>query len=104
MEVVLERLNPRAQAVLGVISSIIGIFICCILVWYGVMVTYEQWLSGAYRYTNLETPNYIVLIIIPIGSLLFLIQFIRRAHKYIGELRIPAEPEQQEDVEYTKQA
>jgi len=104
MEVVIDRLKPRARAFLGIVSSIIGIGICFIFVWYGTQVTWEQWLSGDYRYTNLETPNYIVNLIIPVGSFFFLIQFMRRAFKYFGEFRVPPEPKQEAVVEVTKQA
>jgi len=104
MEVVVDRLRLRVQAFLSIVSSIIGLGICSILVWYGGRVTWEAWVSGDYRYTNLGTPNYIVLLIIPIGSFLFLIQFIRRTYKYFGEFKTPPEQKQTEVVEVTKQA
>ena len=102
MEIVLNRLRPRTQALLGIMSSIIRIGICCILVWYGAQVTWDHWLRGAYRYTVLETPNYLVLLIIPIGSFLLFIQFLRRTYKYFGEFRAPPEPKQRKAVETTQ--
>ena len=41
VDIVLSHLNPRAQALLGIISSIIGIIVCMVLVWNGTLVSYD---------------------------------------------------------------
>jgi C4-dicarboxylate transporter DctQ subunit len=88
IDFLLNRFKPRGQALVEIISSIIIVIICGILVWYGAQVTWDQWLRGAYRPTLLDIPNTYVLIIIPIGSLLLLIQGVLRIHKYLREFRI----------------
>jgi len=91
MDIVLNRVEHRTQALLGIISSIIGVGICLVLTWYGAKVTWEHWLRGIYQATTLNIPNAYVLVIIPIGSFLFFIQFLRRTYKYIGEFRLASE-------------
>ena len=94
MDILLNRLTPGTQAWLGIISSIIGIVICVILAWYGAQVTWNHWLRGTYRVSMMNIPNAFILVIIPIGSLFFLIQFLRRICKFFDELKKPPKPEQ----------
>ena len=87
VDIVTGHLNPRAQALLGIISSIIGIIVCMILVWYGIQVSYNYTQGGLYEPTLLELPKGPLLAIIPIGSFLLLIQFVRRTYGYLQRFR-----------------
>jgi C4-dicarboxylate transporter, DctQ subunit len=83
MDVVVEFLSPRIRLVCNVFSSILGAMVCLVLVWFGTKVTWHLYQSGTLTTTYLEVPKYPLTIVIPFGSLLFMIQFIRRAYGLI---------------------
>ena len=81
VDILVTRLKPRTVALLGVVSSIIGIFISLVLTVFGTTVTWDYFQRGIYTPSVMEIPVYLIIMIIPIGSLLLLTQFIRRAVK-----------------------
>ncbi|MFC2013659.1 TRAP transporter small permease subunit [Chloroflexota bacterium] len=87
MDLVVGRLNPRARSILNIITSILGMMVCLGFTCFGVIATQGYYESGFSSPTVLETPEWIILIIIPIGCFLLVIQFIRRIHGHLGELR-----------------
>ncbi len=87
VDIVLGRVNPRAQASLNILSSIIGIIVCIVLVWYGTLVSYDYIQGGLFEPTLLEIPKGPLLAIIPVGSFLLLIQFMRRTYGYLQHWR-----------------
>ena len=87
MDLLLNRLNPRPRSILNIITSIIGAFCCGVLVWYGSLSTWDNFVRGAFEPTVLEIPSAYVLVIIPIGSFLFFIQCLRRGYGYFKSWR-----------------
>lgn len=87
MDILVNALNPRAQAWLGIITSVIGIIISLYLVVWGSMVAWDHYQRGVFQMTPLLMPTAPLLAIIPIGSILLLIQFLRRTHGYLGARR-----------------
>lgn len=83
LDVVVERLSPRVQALLGSITSILSIIISLLLVVYGFQVTWDCFQRGIFRLTPLLAPMWPLIIIIPIGSLFLLVQFVRRTYGYL---------------------
>jgi TRAP-type C4-dicarboxylate transport system permease small subunit len=88
VDIVLNRLKPRTVALLGVVSSSIGVFVSITLIIYGFSVAWDYFQRGIYTPTALEIPVSPILVIIPIGSVLLLIQFLRRTSLSIGGLLI----------------
>lgn len=88
MDLLLNRLNPRTQALLNVITSIIGATICLIIAWYSVEATWENFRVGYQFAGQLNVPKFTVLLIIPIGSFLLFIQFLRRTNGYLASWRV----------------
>lgn len=82
VDIVSSRVNSRVKALLGIISSAIGIFICTQLIWYGALNSVKFTQQGIFDPTVLELPKGPLLAIIPIGSFLLLIQFLRRIYDY----------------------
>ena len=80
VDIFLSLLSSRTRAGLKIFSSLIGIIVSFCLVWYGFAVSWEHFQDGIYNITLLEFPKAPLLAIIPIGSLLLLAQFIRRAY------------------------
>lgn len=93
VDIVLNRLRPRVRTFFQIIFSIIGAIVFLILVWYGGQVTWQHFERGLYIPSALNIPNAYVLVIIPIGSLLFFIQCLRQTNKYLGELGGPPKQE-----------
>ena len=87
IDILYALLSQRHINILGLVSSIIGIFICAVLTYYGAKVTWDHFARGMYNPTLMEFPKGPLLIIIPIGTLLLMIQFIRRSFTLLTELR-----------------
>jgi len=87
MDILTNALNPKTQALLGIITSIIGIVISVYLVVWGSLTTLDHYQRGIFEMTPLLMPTAPLLVIIPIGSILLLIQFVRRAFGYLKAWR-----------------
>lgn len=83
VDLLVNHLNSRIQALILIVTSVIGAFVMLILTWFGGRVTLDFYRRGVPTLEYLKTPEYLVLIIIPIGSFFLGIQFLRRAHKYL---------------------
>lgn len=86
VDVFTARLKPKAQAITGIMGSTIGAFVCLIITWFGSIETWDNFQRGVRIPSILEFPKGPILAIIPLGSLLFMIQFIRRAIGYFKDL------------------
>ncbi|MGD8386683.1 MAG: TRAP transporter small permease [Desulfobacteraceae bacterium] len=84
VDIILNRMKPRTIALFGVISSLIGVFVSSVLTWFGATVTWDYFQRGIYTPSVMEIPVYLILMIIPIGSLFLTAQFIRRTLKNIA--------------------
>ena len=87
MDLVLNRLRPRAQSILNMITSAVSAIALLIIVRYSARATWEYFLNDYYVPGLLEPPQWAILIIIPIGSLLVSIQFLRRTYGYLTNWR-----------------
>jgi len=95
VDVFVNQLNPRAQTVFGIVTSTVGVIICLGLVWYGVQVTWDHILRHVMAAESLiKVPYAPILAIIPIGSFLLMLQFLRRAYGYLGSWRASVNKEQ----------
>ncbi len=84
VDIILSRLKPLKIAVLGIFSSVLGIFVCFILTVYGFKVTMECINKGLYTTTTLEIPMFVIIGVIPIGCLMLFVQFIRRTLRFVA--------------------
>lgn len=78
VDIIISRLGPKTVSFLGVISSLIGLFISIVLTIFGTSVTLDYYYRGVYTPTAMEIPIYIILLIIPVGSFFLFVQFFRR--------------------------
>ena len=85
MDVVLNLFGPKSRAFINFITSILCVIVCLVITWYSALVTWDYYQAGYYFSTPLETPKFIILVIIPVGSFTFLIQFLITAYTYLGE-------------------
>ncbi len=86
MDIVLIRLPARTQALVNIITSLIGAVACLIVAWFGTKVTLDNIHSGAHLSTVLEPQTFLIVMIVPFGSILLCIQFFKRAFGYFQNL------------------
>ena len=84
VDAVLTQLSPRAQTLLNLVTSIIGVMICLLITWYGAKVTVDHFLRGSFFVGIPEWPSAPVIAIVPIGSFLLFIQFLRRSAGFMA--------------------
>jgi TRAP-type C4-dicarboxylate transport system permease small subunit len=80
VDVVVERLNPRARLWFNVIISILIGALCLVMAFSGVSATLNVYRRGVFTVTTLEVPLALLVAVIPLGFFLLFIQFLRRAY------------------------
>ena len=93
MDVVIENMHPKIRLVCNVAGSILGAVVCLVLVWFGMKVTWHLYQSGTLTTSYLRLPKYPFMFVIPFGSFMFMIQFIRRAYGFIRAGSVPQSEE-----------
>lgn len=92
VEILASQLNPRAQTLLSIITSILGAMMFLVITWFGAEVTHDHWVRHVvYPETVTGVPKAVILAVIPAGSFLLFIQFLRRTYRYLESWR--ASPE-----------
>ena len=82
VEVFIERLNPRQQRRLGLIISVLGAIVCAIMTWQGAATVWDFYVRGTNVAREWQVPQFVVYLVIPIGSAFQTLEFIRRAGRY----------------------
>lgn len=87
VDILTSHMKPTTRYRLLSITSFMGFLITSVVTIWGVIAV-----SGAYRDDliipkQLGTPKYLVMIVIPVGSLLLAAQFLRRIMKSVEDLR-----------------
>ena len=99
VDLLLNRLNPRAQAMLNIITSGISAIVCLILTYYGLQVTVQLFQENYFTPTILHIPKFIFTAVIGFGLLLLFLQFLRNISRYWSNIR--GEATKKEDHEET---
>lgn len=87
IDLLINRLKPRNQVRLSIITSIMAAIICLVIAWYSGRVTWISFQTDYLSPTELRFPLFIILFIIPVGSFLLFIQFLIRISGLLGQLR-----------------
>jgi len=87
MDWLLNRLNPRNQALLNIITSILAAIVWLAIAWYGGQLTWGLYLEAVHIESELQPLKAPLVAIIPVGSFLLFIQLLRRAYGYLGSWR-----------------
>lgn len=82
MDIVIERLKPAVQAWLNILTSAMAAICCLIVTVYGVTACWGFYEKGQFYHAYLEPPKWIIVGIVPIGTFLLFIQFLRRTWGY----------------------
>lgn len=81
VDIVVTRLGFAAQKAMDVFTSLVGIGVCSVLVWFGTVVSWDHYQRDIPVIKTLEVPKFLLLGIIPLGSALLIVEFVRRAHR-----------------------
>jgi C4-dicarboxylate transporter, DctQ subunit len=80
IDTLLNKMNSRQQALMNIITSILGVLMFAAVTVYSALATLTAYREHLWMSTTLQTPKWVILIVIPVGSLLLLIQFVRRVY------------------------
>ena len=94
MDIAVTRFSPRFQALINGSTSILGFITCLILTAYGAWATWLDFQTGRNLVAELLIPRFPLLMIIPIGSLLLSVEFLRRTSRYFRSWKVLSGEEQ----------
>lgn len=85
IEIVLQYLSPRTRALVNGTTSALAVFFCLAFAYYGAATTWDHYHRGAGTGSvSIDIPKAVLLVVIPIAFFLLSIQFVRRAHRFLG--------------------
>lgn len=88
MDILLTHVKPKVQIIINTITSVLCTITCLALTWFSALTTLKAYQSGIIQIRGeLFMPEYIILIIIPIGSALLFVQFLRRTCGFVRNWR-----------------
>ena len=76
IDILTGQLKEGKSRVLEIVVSIIGIFICAVLTYFGAIVAWDHLERGIYNPSLLSFPKGPLLAVIPLGTFLLLVQFV----------------------------
>lgn len=85
MDLVLNKVRPRVQTMMNIITSIISTIIVFIITWFTMRVIVDFYRTKLVAPTVLEPPKWILLTPILVGCFLLGVQFVRRTYAFIGK-------------------
>ncbi|WP_153731416.1 TRAP transporter small permease [Sporosarcina obsidiansis] len=83
VDLLTDVLNFKTIKILDILIAIIGIIVSVVFVWFGTVETMELLEKGSRSSTVLEFPLALAAIIIPLGSVLLLLEFVRKCYNSI---------------------
>lgn len=92
LDLLTSRLSQHRQTFLQVVSCAVGLAICLVITWFGVRVTWTDFISGALQPTITKIPNASVLFIVPLVGLLLSIEFLRKGYTRYREWKMHPKP------------
>lgn len=88
VDILYDHFGPKLQAFFGIVSSLLGMFVCLIFLVYGSQVVWDMCKGWELDpRSQIGMPKGPLLIIIPLCSLPLFIQFARRGHRSITDWR-----------------
>ncbi len=88
VDVITLRFAPRNRDLLASVTSAIGGIVMGIYTWFGFQVALDFFQRRVASLEYLKMPVYLILMIIPIGSFFFTIQFFRLSVSYLKKSRL----------------
>lgn len=86
IDLLVGRFSYRKKSYFRLFHGILGTIVCLVFLWYGSWVTFEQFRRGVIDVQAVDVPKFLILMIIPIGFLFLVIQFMRQFFKTLKDL------------------
>ncbi len=77
IDTLVMRFSPKTQQIFNLVVSVLGIAVCFIIFWFGTQKTLDLYTREILDVKGVIVPLYPLFLIIPLGGLMLLIQFIR---------------------------
>jgi C4-dicarboxylate transporter DctQ subunit len=87
IDIVLNRLGQKGQALINAITSMISAIVFLIVTLYGARVSWENFQMGYTTMTQLNPPKWPMLTVISLGSLLLFLQLCKATYEYWADWR-----------------
>jgi C4-dicarboxylate transporter DctQ subunit len=87
MDLLLGRLDPRNQALLNIVTSLLAAIVWFVISWYTAQLTWRLYLEGVRIESGLQPPKAPIIAIIPFGSFLLFVQLLIQAHGHLKTWR-----------------
>jgi len=82
LELVYERLAPRTADLVSAVTSVLAAVMWLIVGSYGVLATLEDIQGDVVTMTTLQVPEFAILMALPIGSFILVVEVLRRAYRH----------------------
>ena len=87
VDIVLNGLRPRVRVIVTAVTNVLGAIVCAVICYYGAMVTTSSIQRNIRLMDSMATPQWILVIVIPIGMFFTSVQFLRLFADNIKEIR-----------------
>jgi C4-dicarboxylate transporter DctQ subunit len=87
IDIVLNRLACDTQSLINMVTSLLACLVLAILTYYGTYITIDFYLRNVPTLKYLKIPEFLVIMVIPMGCFLFAIQFMRKAYGHYTVFR-----------------
>jgi TRAP-type C4-dicarboxylate transport system permease small subunit len=94
VDLLVSRLNRRNRSVLNLVHAVLGVGVCGILSWYSIVVVWEHYQRKIMDIQVVDMPQYAILIVLPAGFLMLLVQFLIKLADGLSEMK--AEPSKEQ--------
>ena len=85
IDILLLRLDPKNQAIINGITSLVALLACIVFLWKGCEVMWDAYQTGELLLRSLIIPKHLVLWPFPLGAFLLCIQFALRTWGYLHQ-------------------
>ncbi len=86
-DIIYVHLSAKTRRWLNFVMALVGAVICAVMLYYGAAYTYDCIIDNVTDVRAVTVPKSAVFVIIPVGSLLLTLQFLRIAWDRLHELR-----------------
>ena len=84
VQFLVQYLGKRGRKALDVVHSLLGMIVCAVFCWYGIITTWDHYVRGVIDVASVDVPKAYALVIIPVGFFFLTLQFLS---KFLAALR-----------------
>ena len=92
MDFVLNQLSQNSRDRLNAVTSVFCAIVCLVIFWFSLRVNIDYFQVHYIYQATVELPAFILQAVVPLGSFLLFIQFLRRAYGYRLKVRMSPKP------------